>query len=88
MTLKVIRGQSQGQEMTSVPVPYRTIPIWRVYIISYNAEATIGPIAQPYNVCVYGWCVVWEPCTVFGIAPSLILDSFLCAKSRGLPVPR
>jgi len=59
-----------------------------LYILSHDAEATNGLIAQPYKcLCVCVMCSSREPCTVFGIAPSLILASFLCAKSRAARAP-
>ena len=51
----------------------------------HNTEATIGPIVLHYNVCVYGWCIVWEPCTVFSNAPRLILASFAVQSHAGCP---
>jgi len=38
------------------------------------------------SVCVHE-CGGREPCTVFGFVPSLILASFLCAKSRAARAP-
>jgi len=62
--------------------------IGRALLVSHNAEATNGPIAQPYEcLCVCVMCSSRKPCTVFSNAPSLILASFLCAKSRGCPCP-
>ena len=47
----------------------------------------MGPLCSPTSVCVCVMCGSRQPCTVFGIAPSLILASFLCAKSRAARAP-
>ena len=71
-------------------------PIYRagLYVLSHDAEATNGPIVEPYKcLCVCVMCSSRQSCTVFGIAPSLKQTSFFCAKSRtarapvGRPVP-
>jgi len=67
-------------------MPYSVVVV--VVPIGHDAEATNGAIAQPYKcLCVCVMCSSREPCTVFGIAPSLILASFLCAKSRADHAP-
>jgi len=63
-----------------------TTPLYRSgYIIATTLRPLLGPLRIPKCVCCVGVCMMCN-CTVFGSAPSLILASFLCAKSRGCPV--